>query len=364
MAWTRATLPQIAARVKTDLATALDSSAAFFRRSFERGVQGALAGVSHHLHGHLAWIAKQIDPATADEDIVRSVHAASVGITPRAAVAAQFTISTTGTNGTNVAGGTVWQRGDGARYTVNTLQTVSGGTVTLTITAEEAGDAGNMADGEVLTILSPIAGLSTEATVTATTVEGEDDEDIDDLVARVQQRRATPPRGGAEGDYVAWLLEVAGVEAAWEYPRREGAGTVTCYGVAYDDDETSATYNDPVALSGATITAAETHLDQPGKQPTTVDVYIYTPTLTALDLSIAISPNTTEVQNAVKASLRSLIRREGSPGGMTLEISQITEAISTSSGEIAHDLLSPVDDVVYAFGTMPILGAITWSTKS
>lgn len=354
MAFSRPTLQQIAARVKTDIQGALGGTAAFFRRSAERAIAGALAGTSHQLHGHLAWVARQLDPRTADEDILESVHGEPYGVYRKDAVAAQLTVSAPGSNGVLVPADTVWLRSDGVRYTTDDAVTVASGVAVLALTAEVADDAGNCEDGTELEIESPIVGLDGTATVTATTTEGTDRETADDYLVRVLERRQTPPRGGAPGDYVDWVLEVAGVTRAWEYPRQEGAGTVTVYAVNDADD--------PITLSGGKITEIEEHLEQPGYAPSTVAVYVYTPTLQEIPTDIELTPDDTDVRAAVQAELAALYTRVGTPGGVTIELSQISEAISIAAGEVSHVLNAPLADVVIPFGSLPVVDSSpTWS---
>ena len=354
MPYSRPTLAQIYARVKTDIGGALDSYAAFFRRSFERGVGGALSAVSHQLHGHLAWIALQIDPRTADPDIFESAHASPRGITKRAAVAAKLTITATGTTGTPVPAGTGYVRADGELYTTDALGTVTGGIITLAITAVVAGAAANCDDGDELTLSSPIAGLSTNALVASTVTDGSDIESDDELLARYLQRLQTPPRGGAPGDYVAWALEVPGVTRAWEYPRREGAGTVSIYVV---NDAL-----DPPTVGAGTIAEVAAYMDSAGRQPVTARAPVYTPTIYPLNMTINIAPNTPAVRAAITASLDATLFVVANPGGMTVLVSVLDESISITPGETDHLLVSPVADVVIPFGSLVRVGTITWGS--
>jgi uncharacterized phage protein gp47/JayE len=353
--FSRPTLPQIAARVKTDISTALDSTAAFFRRSFERGVQMAMSGVSHHLHGHMAWIARQLDPTAADDDMVEKIHGNPWGITKTAAVEAVITATATGTNGTIVpATTTAYLRSDGTRFTVTLGGTVSGGSITMELTADEPGDSGNTDAGETLTIESPIAGLNTTAVTVARLVDGSDQESPEEYLDRVLQRRRTPPRGGALGDYEAWLLEVAGITRAWEYPRQEGPGTVTCY-VVNDED-------DPITVSAAKLVECAEHLNTATRQPTTADVYVYTPTLQPINFTINISPNTAAVQAAITTELEALIERVATPSGMTVLLSEINEYISRAPGEADHVTVIPAANVVVPFGSMATPGTFSFGT--
>lgn len=316
----------------------------------------AVTGASHLMHGHLDWIAAQFDPSKADVDQLERVHAAPIGMTRKQAVKANLRITDSGANGTVVSPGQVYTRADGVRYTVDAPgATVSGGGITLFVTAEIADDNSNCPFGTVLKLGTPVVGMTDNAQVAATTVDGSDIESQEDFLQRYLDRRRTPPRGGAPGDYRTWMLEVPGVTRAWEYPRKAGAGTVTIYGVNGNGSPT-------IALSPSKLTEASTYLDQPGRQPSTVDVYSLTPTLQAVDMTITIKPNTVEVQNAVIVELDETFKRVGNPGGMTLLWSELNEAISIAPGETDHVLVAPAANLSVPFGSMPVRGTITWQT--
>jgi uncharacterized phage protein gp47/JayE len=343
------------ARTKADLQGALESSAALWKLSFERAVANAMAGLSHLMHGHLDNIAKQIDPTKADEDILVSVHATPYGVNRKQAVPAQLRLSATGANGTPVATNRVFTRADGQRYTVDAPgATVSGGSVTFTVTAQVPGQLGNSPNSTPLQQGSPIAGLNDDATVVATLVDGADLESPEDLLPRVLDRRRSPPKGGAPGDYRGWMLEVAGVTRAWEYPRLEGAGTVTLYGV---NDNSGV---DPITLSPSKLTEAATYLDQPGRQPTQATAFVRTPTLQPIPMTIRISPDTPENRAAALLELDEVYRRNSHPGGMTVLWSELNEALSISPGEVDHTLINPPGDVSVNFGQIAVRGAVTW----
>jgi uncharacterized phage protein gp47/JayE len=350
--FTRRSYEQIAAAIKTDIQGALEGTAAFFRRSFERGMQEALTGASHHLHGHLDWNARQLDPRTADEDNLEKIHGEPFGVFRKAATKTQFTLTATGVDGTLVPALTVWIRSDGARYLVDQDAIVDDGEVVLALTAEQAGAEGNCDNGTELSIDPPLAGLDNEAVVLATTVVSADRESKEDYFERVRERRQRPLRGGAPGDYRTWTLEVPGVTRAWEFPRQEGAGTVSIFAV---NDAA-----DPITLSGPKLTEIATYIEQPGRAPSTTELFVYTPTLLDLGIVVSLSPDTTAVENAVKASITDFLRRVATPEGMTVLLSQLNEAISQAAGEVDHELVSPVANVVVPFGSLPTAGEPTF----
>ena len=356
MPWTnRPTLAQLRARIKTDLQGELENSAAFYGKSFERGVANALAGASHHQHDHLDWLAEQMDPRKCSVDLLESLHGAPWGIYPVAAGEATLVATSTGTNGVDVPQGTVYTREDGTRYAVDALETVAGGVVTLSLTAEIAGSSANVDDGAKLTISSPIPGLSAEATVSSTSILGYDEEDIDTTYReRLIVERQTRARGGAKNDFLRWVAEVAGTTRRWEFPKLLGAGTMVVYAVNDDDN--------PITLTTEKLDEIAAHLDQAGKQPAIATVYVRTPFLQEVNPEIHISPNTQAVRDAVEAELKSMLARDAHPGGYTLALSKIREAISIAPGEEKHVLVSPTADIVHPVGFLPIVGTITWGT--
>jgi uncharacterized phage protein gp47/JayE len=97
-----------------------------------------------------------------------------------------------------------------------------------------------------------------------------------------------------------------------------------------------------------------------------VVVAVIQPAQKTINMSIAISPNTTAVQNAIREEIKDLFEREGVPGG-TIPLSRITESISAAAGEYANQLISPTSDIILQASAgvyeVPVLGIITFSTK-
>jgi hypothetical protein len=88
------------------------------------------------------------------------------------AVAAVLTASASGDNGTVLPANTRWVAGE-AYYRQAAAATIAAGVAAVVLTAEVAGDAGNLENGEVLELVTPTAGAG-DAVVTGTTVEGLD----------------------------------------------------------------------------------------------------------------------------------------------------------------------------------------------
>jgi hypothetical protein len=142
----------------------------------------------------------------------------------------------TGTNGTVINDGTQLVASDGVTLfqTVDGPYTITLGVASISVNALTEGAAGNLDAGELLTWISPPAGLDATAEITSALEGGEDEEDDADLLLRVQFRLRNPPKGGVASDYRYWCENAENVttgesipiERAYVYPRRSGTGTV------------------------------------------------------------------------------------------------------------------------------------------
>lgn len=349
MAFQRPTLTDIIERTFSDLTSRLALQGALLRRSVVGVLARVLAGASHMLHGHLEWIAKQVIPDTADEWLPR--WATIWGIARKDAEFAEGPVSFVGTiNGATIPAGTVVKRADGVEYETQADATVTSGAATASVLALEAGSAGNADAGTALTLVFPIAGVNSSATVAAGgIVNGSDVESDDSLRARLLARIQQPPHGGADFDYKAWALEVPGVTRAWVYPLHMGPGTV---GITFVRD------NDADLIPDAPeVEAVQNYIDS--KRAVTAEAVVFAPVADDLDFTISVTPATAAVKDAIEAELRDLLARESEPGG-TLYLSRINEAISIAAGEFDHTLVSPAADVVMATGHIAVMGVITW----
>jgi uncharacterized phage protein gp47/JayE len=356
--FTRPTVAEIITRVGADIEGALEGVTAKLRRTVEYALTRAIAGVSHSLHGHLAWVAEQILPDQAsDAFVVRFAGLFGVNRTP--AVVAAGSITVTGTGG-DMPAGTEWVRlADGAVFATD-AEELNIASATVAVTAVVAGADGNMDEGDELVLASPITDVDSTAEVAAGgIVDGADVESIPALVDRLVDRIQDPPMGGKPGDHVTWAKEVSGVTRAWEYKGTDGNGNpglgkVTVTFVCDD----LGSIGDPSGIipSGGKVAEVLAYL----QDLSPAEVIVFAPTAVPLDLDITLAPNTVAVQDAVEAEIYDMLAREAEPGGI-LYLSRIREAISAATGETQHDLTSPVVDDERAFGEIAILGTLTFS---
>ncbi|MEO0649376.1 MAG: baseplate J/gp47 family protein [Planctomycetota bacterium] len=316
-------------------------------------MEGAQA---HLLHGHIQYATRQVVPTTATDEWLDR-HADLYSIARKLAAKASGAARFTGTDGSILPAGTLLQSASGVSFLVTASGTVGdpfAGSVTVGVEAIEGGAAGNIGGNVPINLASPVPGIaSTGTTDIASPVTGGADRETDTaLLGRLITRLSTPPQGGAKADYELWALEVPGVTRAWATPNQNGPGTV---GLTFVTDD------DPGGLipDAAKVSEVAAYVDE--RRPVTVnELQVTAPTQSAVDLSIALNPNTTDVQLSVRANLEDLFVREAQPG-KTLALSLLGEAIATASGEVYHVLSSPVANVVPAAGELLVLGEVTFS---
>jgi len=352
MAFNRPSLREINERIAGDIETRLPSSEPRLRRSLFAVLGQNMAGVSHGLHGHLEYNSKQILPSTADADHL-PLHTGIWNVPAKNAEYAIGNILVTGAG--IVPEGAIYQRGDGIEYSAN-AETIITGSVSVAVTAIEAGAAGNAIAGVTLTSVETLAGLNSQALVDSNGLtNGSNDESTESNRDRLEARIQNPPMGGAKHDYVRWALEVPGVTRAWCYSNEMGIGTTTVRFVR--DDDTS------LIPDSAEELAVYDYIDAK-RQTGMKGLYVVGPVAVALDLTIALTPNNLTVQAAVQAELDDLLRRESLPedgnGSGKILLSHLREAISVAAGETDHTLISPSADVTHSIGEMAVMGTITW----
>lgn len=349
MSFARPDLQTLIDRAAGDIETRLPGADARLRRSNLNVLARVHAGGVHGLYGYLDWLSQQILVDLAESEILER-HASIWGIARVPAAFAVGQATATGTNGTVVPAGTIFRRADGAEYATTAEATIASSAATLTLTAIEAGQAGNASANTTLSIVTPIAGLNAAATVTASGLtSGADIEDDDSLRARVLARIQQPPHGGARHDYIAWAKEVPGVTRAWCYPQELGTGTVT---VRFVRDDDASIIPDP-----AEVAIVQAYID--ARRPVTANLTVVAPVAVPVAFQIELTPNSASVQAAVEAELRDLLLRESEPGS-TILVSHIREAISLAAGETDHVLVAPAADITHTIGQMATFGSITW----
>lgn len=328
----------------------MTSGSVTLRRSVIFVLSVVIAAAVHLLYGAIEFFSRQIFGDQAEDEYM--VRLASIfGIQRKVADFASGPFVFTGVNGSLISSGQRLQRSDGVFFQTTENGTITGGTATIDIEAEEAGTGGNTEEGVEMTLVSPIAGVASKGTVgTGGIANGVDEETIDELRARYLERVRNTPQGGSERDYERWAKEVPGVTRAWAYGQHMGPGTVGLTFVM--DNETD------IIPDSSKVADVQSYIDE--VRPVTDALTVFAPTPVDLDFEIElIDQDTAAIRAAIEAELRDLLNRESEPGG-TIRISHIREAISIAAGEVDHDLQVPAGDVSAGTGELLVMGSITW----
>jgi uncharacterized phage protein gp47/JayE len=351
MPFERPALPALIARAESDAAARLTDGAPLLPVSNLAVLSRVLAGAVHGLYGYLDWLSRQVMPDLAELEHLER-HAALWGISRLPATYATGNLTLSGTLGTTLPAGTRWRRADGALVVLDDAVTLGSGSTAATVTALAPGAAANTAAGVGMTLVSPLSGVGASAAVASGGLTGGAESEGDEaLRARLLLRLREPPHGGAGYDYVAWALAAHPlVTRAWVYPEELGPGSVTVR--VMTDDASVDGIPEP-----AVVAAVQAYID--ARRPVTAAVTVVAPVAVALDVTLAVVPDTTAVRAAVEAALADLVRRVCEPGS-TLPLTWLCEAIATTPGETGHALTAPSADVTRATGQITTLGAVTF----
>ncbi len=322
--------------------------------------QAALAALNLD---YLSWISRQMLPDTAESEFLRRHGEIWLG-GALPATYASGTVTLSGTAGVIVPANTLLFSGS-AEYQTSAAVTLGVGATSADVTCLSPGAIGNRDAGASLSLVSAISGVDPSATVVSIS-GGVDAESDDHLRARVIERIQKPPMGGDADDYVAWTKSTPTVGAAvtrvWPAANEMGPGTLTLR-FAMDDDRA-----DGIPLT-ADLAAVESHVDV--LRPVTVaDFYVVAPILSPINFSISgLSPNTSAMQAAVIASVKSMLRERARPAmtksgahlpAQTIYKEWIIDAVMNAPG-IDHATVTVSDHVPATNGHIASLGTITFA---
>ncbi len=348
--FSRPELPQLIATIRSDLLTRFEQDVVLRRMDAEVYARVQAAAI-HTLYGYLDYLARNMLPDLCDEDWLYR-HGRIKRCPRKDAVSAAGFIRWDGISGApTLPAGTQIQRDDQVTYTTTQTVKAAGGLLRVPVTADVAGAAGNTDDGTELRLGTPVSGIPSTG-YADTLTGGADVEELETWRARVLERYYWIPQGGADPDYVIWAKEISGITRAWTFRHWQGKGTVGVM-VATSDPEHPAPGDDAVL-------AVRNHI-LPLAPVAGAGLFVFAATEKSISMTIALAKDTPEIRTAVTAELNSLMLRDGAPSGKVY-LSRISEAISLAAGEVAHQLRSPVADVILGQTELPVLGTITWAT--
>ena len=160
MPFERPTLQELVERAIADTESRLPGADTKLRRGNLQILPRVHAAAVHGLYGYLEFMAKQAMPDTAEAEYLDR-WAAVWGVLRRPAARATGNATMTGTVGSVIAEGTLFRRNDNARFVASEEVIFSGTSAEVPLIAEEAGDDGNTDAEAVISLVSPITGVTT-----------------------------------------------------------------------------------------------------------------------------------------------------------------------------------------------------------
>lgn len=350
---TRPTLRELVIRIQTDIVISLSTVAAIVRKATSRILGKITAGAAHLLYGYIDDRALQMFVSSAQGEYL-DLHAADWTLPRKAATFATGSIVCTGQNGAVIPAGSIVQNSNGNQFVTDADGTIVNETVTIAVTAQEPGKAANTEAGEVITFVSTIDGVESEAEVSGTGITGgTDTEDDEPLRNRILTKKRLTGLGGNESDWITWVKNFGSLQATrvWAFPQYNGSRTVGIFFVL-DNAEN-------IIPSAENVAAVQTYLRS--LRPVGCTPYVYAPIETQIWFSLSLYPFTADVQTSVLDSLERLFYRESTVGG-TIRLSHIREAISVAAGETDSEIdaiyisgdEAPVQDIVLSAGLLPV----------
>jgi uncharacterized phage protein gp47/JayE len=231
------TTQEVADLIIAQLESELSQSIPLLPRSFSRVLAKALSGVYILLYRYAGFMLLQQFPQHASTQpttingktiipLVEWGRLIGVG-DPTEATRAELVIEVTVTEqtGTLPSASLLLRSETGVTYQTLYPVDLDAATVQVTVRAVDdedgndgAGVLGNLDTGDELSFVSPLANVSSIASVVSATVTAADGEDLGTTYrARVVGRMQSPPQGGAYADYRAWAEEVEGIIHAYPY---------------------------------------------------------------------------------------------------------------------------------------------------
>jgi uncharacterized phage protein gp47/JayE len=302
------------------------------------------------LYFEQGYFAQQLMPDTATDWLPR--HGAEWGVPQIQATAAAGFLVVDSVAGVAIPAGLMFATNGAAQYTSTAAVTVPvGGVASVPVTAAVAGSAGNLPAGSPLTLTNPPnEPISLAATVDSNGITGGLDlESIPAWRARILAKIRTEPSGGDVDDYIEWAqAAIPGVAYAACPDGASGGGVVS---VVFAMAGPSVPTTEEVAAVQAYINSL---------RPVTADVTVYPATLNPVALALQLRPNTVDIQAAAQQALALFFATQAIGG--TTYMSALDAALASADGEIYHERLAPLADVVapslFAINT---LGSVVFS---
>lgn len=338
----RPDITEIFARMQADFVGVLPDFDPFLPRSPILGFITAEAAGVHELNGRLTRVERNAFADTADLEGLSRIgdpHGITHSVSGEKAAGVATYL---GTSGTAIPDETFHVTAAGVRYQSTALATIgAGGSVSVPLEAVLVGSNANLPVSASIDLEEPISGITAAAATIETAVTGgEDPELVEDYRDRVVAHLRRREQGGTLTDFERWVFE--SISGGWTrvfvLKPATGSNLIQIYAV----DDAGDPDGNAITRAAGDYTTAFDYIDADHRRPLCADVQVDAPTLIDLDPLITLTPNTTAVQDAVKAEIVEFLIRAQTTTGTPPPKSALDEAISRAGGETDHTTTSAV----------------------
>jgi hypothetical protein len=222
------TLAELRTQIKSDLETNLQVTIPVFGKAVLWAITLVQAAKLKLIYLAIGLTQKNIFIDTADPSsmggTLERFGIVKLGRPPFPAVAGQYVVEVTGQVGAVINIPLTFKSNDTSLnpnriYQLDAPYTLTGTTGQITLRALEAGTNSKLQIGDQLTATSPIALVSSIATVLSEAVQPLQPENIEDYRQKGILAYQLEPQGGAGSDYIIWANDAQGVETSYPYAR-------------------------------------------------------------------------------------------------------------------------------------------------
>jgi len=347
MAISTPTIREIQQRIVSDIESETGQTIPLISKAVFRILAFALAGAWIILYKYGTDAFKQRFVQTANETFLALLgELVDVFRQPATVWSGECDVISNVETGDISAGTQLINNNTGIVYRVSTGVNLSIGTVTFQCASTQGGALGNLNAGDVLDFVSPPAGTESSATVSASTIAGEDQEPLETYRQRVLDAYQKKPQGGALADYEQWAKEAPNVINAYPYASAT-PGQVNVY--IEVDDQTDGIPTSDQLDAALNYIKFDPVTGRARRRPVTAEVFTLPIDRLTFDFEIiSLSPDTPEIRDDIEDALTELMLQKA-PYIQGLSITRAdtisqAEAISITQ-RVAQDAGSTISGV-------------------
>lgn len=228
-------LRELADQILTDIESKTNQDTPPVDVAYNRIISNSVAAMTLLTQAHNIDQRKECFPQTASEKLGLLLWSELVNRPRGTGVQAELQATATGTDGETIGTGSTgprWKANSGIQYTTTTGGTISGGSVSITVLADESGTEGTLQIGDEIILTTTIPGINTKATITAINISGEEQESLESWRQAIIQLAAFPPNVGTAAWFFNEATAIDGITRAYPYVSQSFPGRIELFAVA------------------------------------------------------------------------------------------------------------------------------------